>query len=115
MNCMKCGRETRDENVFCPDCLLEMGKYPILPGTVVQLPRRKESTVPKKITKRHVPTPEEQIVSLRKWVVSLILILLLCICAIALMVKPTLHYVTHSHFEIGQNYSTVTTTPKASE
>ena len=27
MNCMKCGRETQNEQVFCQDCLQEMEKY----------------------------------------------------------------------------------------
>ena len=31
MNCMKCGRETENEAVFCPDCLQIMEKYPV-PG-----------------------------------------------------------------------------------
>ena len=58
MNCMKCGRETRGEDVFCQDCLTEMKKYPVDPGTVVLLPRRKDPSA-KKADKRHPPTPEE--------------------------------------------------------
>ena len=110
MNCMKCGRETENEAVFCPDCLQVMEKYPVRPGTVVNLPHRKESSVLKKITKRHVITAEEQIKVLRKWVSILSILLLVCIIAIVLMFKPTMHYVLDEHVEIGQNYSTVTTT-----
>ena len=110
MNCMKCGRETRDENVFCQDCLLDMEKYPVRPGTVVLLPRRRESSVVKKIQKRHIPTAEEQISFLRRWVLVLSVILCVCIAAIALMIKPTMHYILDEHVEIGQNYSTVTPT-----
>ena len=110
MNCMKCGRETLDENVFCQDCLLEMEKYPVLPETVVLLPRRRESYVLKKIQKRHVPTVEEQILFLRKLVKILLILVVVCIAAIVLMIKPTMHYVLDEHVEIGQNYSSVVTT-----
>ena len=107
MNCMKCGRETQNEAVFCQNCLMEMEKYPVRPGTVVQLPRRKETSPLKKISKRHIPTAEEQIKLLRKIVNVLTILLALCIVAIALMFKPTMHYVLDEHVEIGQNYSSV--------
>ena len=110
MNCMKCGRETKNDQVFCQDCLLEMEKYPVLPGSVVLLPRRRESTVIKKTPKRHVLTAEEQIASLRKWVITLMIIVGACIAVIALMIKPTLHYILDEHVEVGQNYSSVTST-----
>ncbi len=117
MNCMKCGKELTDEGVFCVDCLLEMDKYPVDPGTVVLLPRRREAPILKKQPKRHIPSPEEQIESLRKWVIILILLLMACVTAIVLMFEPTMHYVRDEHFEIGQNYSSVTpsTTPAPTE
>ena len=107
MNCMKCGKEITDNGVFCVDCLLEMEKYPVDPGTVVLLPRRRETPILKKQVKRHVPTPEEQIAVLRKRVLILTLLLAVCITAIILMFEPTMHYVRDEHFEIGQNYSSV--------
>ena len=74
MYCMKCGRETEEETVFCRDCLLEMEKYPVDPGTVVLLPRRKESVLIKKVPKRHIPTAEEQVTFLRKCMRFLIIL-----------------------------------------
>ena len=113
MNCMKCGRETQEGNVFCQECLTEMEKYPVRPGTVVQLSRRRETVLPKKVVKRHVPTPEEQIKFLRKWAIIASVLVALCVAIIALMFEPTMHYVMDDHYEIGQNYSSVspTTTP----
>lgn len=111
MNCMKCGREVTEDNVFCADCLLEMEKYPVDPGTVVLLPRRRESSIPKKQVKRHAPVPEEQIASLRKRILILTLLLMACITAIVLMFEPTMHYIRDEHFEIGQNYSSVSPSP----
>ena len=107
MNCMKCGRETQEDNVFCQACLLEMQKYPVHADTVVLLPRRKDAPVVKKAPKRHVPTQEEQLKLYRKRVFILTVLLAVSIGVIALMLKPTMHYIRDEHFEIGQNYSTV--------
>ena len=112
MNCMKCGRETKNEQVFCQDCLRIMQKYPVRPGTVVLLPRRRE-TVVKKVVKRHTIAPEEQIKALRKQLAILWIVLVVCLAAIVLMINPTLHYALDKHVEIGQNYSSVTTTASA--
>lgn len=108
MNCIKCGRETTGEDVFCQECLSEMGRYPVQPGTVVLLPRRKDSSYAKKAPKRHTPSPEEQISVLRNRISILVLLLVFSIAAIALMFKPTMHYIRDEHYEIGQNYSSVT-------
>ena len=110
MNCMKCGRETQNENVFCQECLQDMEKYPVRPGTVVQLHRRKEVSAVKKMPKRHIPSAEEQLKQYRKLTWILTVLLALCIGAIVLMFKPTMHYVLDEHVEIGQNYSSVNST-----
>ena len=38
MNCVKCGKDTTENNVFCPECLAQMADYPVKPGTPVQIP-----------------------------------------------------------------------------
>lgn len=40
MNCLKCGKETAETQVFCEDCLRTMDNYPIKPGTPVHIPKR---------------------------------------------------------------------------
>ena len=57
MNCLKCGRETQEDNVFCQACLLEMQKYPVHADTVVLLPRRKDAPVIKKGTEASCSNP----------------------------------------------------------
>ena len=42
---------------------------------------------------RVIKTPEEQILFLRKCIMVLTVLLAVCIAAIALMFKPTMHYV----------------------
>lgn len=109
MDCIKCGRETRGEDIFCQECLAEMEKYPVQPGTVVLLPRRRDSSAAKKSVKRHTPSSEELIENLRRQKALLLFLLIVCVTAIVLMFEPTMHYIRDEHYEIGQNYSSVTT------
>lgn len=115
MLCMKCGREIEPERVFCPDCLADMEKYPVKPGTVVQIPRRPSQPQLKKGTnyRRQPAVPlEEQIKRLKKRVAVLTCSLILAIAAIA----GLCWLVVDQYFENldkvlpGQNYSSITTT-----
>ena len=66
MYCMKCGKEIKENQVFCEACLVTMGKYPVKPGTVVRLPQRKSAPAAKKSNSRRrtqIP-PEEQVKNL---------------------------------------------------
>lgn len=108
MNCIKCGRETPSEQVFCEDCLLDMEKHPVKPGTVVLLPKRKETAAPKKTSKRRVLPLEDQVKVLRKRVRLLAVLLLIFICLSAALAKPAIDHMTEDHFKKGQNYHTVT-------
>ena len=79
LGCLKCGRETISEQVFCVNCLADMSKYPVLPGTVVQLPLRKDPVpVKKQPAKKRSVSPEEQIRNLkhRCRVLTLLVVLL---------------------------------------
>lgn len=106
MNCMKCGREIPEDDVFCAECLADMEKYPVKSGTVVFIPNRTAQTAVKRVQKRVLP-PEEQIRLLnrrirRLWG-ALILSGLLTAAAIGLAV-----YGLHDEeiqFLPGQNYT----------
>ena len=45
MNCLKCGRET--DQTFCECCREEMTRYPVKPGTIVQLPKDRAASSPR--------------------------------------------------------------------
>ncbi len=109
VNCMKCGREIEESQVFCPECLEEMEKYPVKPGTVVQLPRMTNYPAPKKPPQRKKTAPplEEQVRTLRKWArtlaLALVLVLTLLIGGGYLAIR---YYVEEQNKVIpGQNYS----------
>ena len=64
MYCLKCGRETQDDKIFCEECLQLAQIYPVKPGTPVQIPRQDSAKKPT-VQKRTI-SPEEQIENLRK-------------------------------------------------
>ena len=109
MFCMKCGREVEEGQVFCSDCLLEMARYPVKPGTAIQLPKRRETPASRKtFTWRKTPTPEEQIRRLRKQlraavIFGVVMFLLFC----AALYPAVLYLSEEDSFLPGQNYSLI--------
>lgn len=94
MYCLKCGRDTKADKVFCEECLESMRHHPVKPGTAIQIPSRSAKVAPKKAAKRP-PTPEEQIVSLKRvrfWLCLVIVVLSVCLCGMMLyahmLLKP---------------------------
>ncbi len=109
MRCLKCNRETADNQVFCDECLAQMKQQPIKPGTPITLPKRPPS---KPRTKPHPQVrPEEQIEKLEKQVshlhrcITVLLTLLLVVSAVFLYFLSN----NSSDFGIGQNYTPMET------
>lgn len=116
MNCMKCGREIEEGQVFCGNCLEVMEKYPVKPGIAIQLPHRKETPVTKKvhIKRRQPPTPEEQIQKLKKRVRAFVILWIVTLALLAATIYPTIQYFFGEDLLLpGQNYNTITTTEDA--
>ena len=112
MNCMKCGRETADRQVFCAECLADMEAHPVRPGTIIQLPHRQEEPAAKKSTPRRKapPPPEEQVKGLKKQVRRLRSALLIALLFLAIAGYFAAVHIMESNvnFLPGQNYSSVT-------
>lgn len=89
MACLKCGKKTTDEQVFCPACLAVMEAYPVKPTMHISLPNRKDRTLPKRGgRKRRALSPEEQLALLKKRqnrLLSIIALLLLLLGVIAFL------------------------------
>lgn len=92
-----------------------MQRYPVRPGTVVQLHSRKETAAVKKVTRKKIVSPEEQVEKLKKQVRSLWLSLILASILVAALAVPTYQHWKESQKKIGQNYTTVTATSEPSE
>lgn len=118
MNCLKCGREIVAEQVFCEVCLADMEKYPVKPGTLVQLPRRQTDAVGKKshVRRKAPPAPEEQVKHLRKAVRGLVgLVLVLLVLLGVLGYFTVIHLQEENKLRPGQNYSAVSENSAPSE
>lgn len=108
MQCMKCGRDTQNGQVFCPECLASAQRAPVKPVSRVAIPKRpaKVHSVPVKQEK-----PDEIIFKLHKTIRQL-WITVGCLFAAVVLLCGLLgyHYVTTEHDipAIGSNYSTET-------
>lgn len=109
MNCMKCGTEIPDTQVFCDHCLEVMEAYPVQADVHVHLPKRApvEEVAKKPTKKKRTLTPDEIIASLklkvlrlRLWIV--VLLFLLCLLGGFLGISIYQQYVQP---ETGFNYT----------
>ena len=112
MYCMKCGRDVNEGQVFCDSCLEVMKKYPVKPGIAIQLPGKKEAP-PKKahVKRKQPPTPEEQILKLKKRLKGMVILWLVTLMLLAATIYPTVEFFLGRSFMLpGQNYTTITNT-----
>lgn len=113
MTCMKCGKETSENQVFCDHCLDVMQQYPVKPDAHVHLPKNSASHEPakKSAKKKRIPSPEEQISSLKLRVLRLrlaVVVLLFLLCVVGGFFGLSLYH-QYSQPETGKNYSIDTT------
>ena len=106
MYCMKCGRETTSEAVFCDSCLKSMAQYPVKPGTAIHLPQHKSGADKKPAPRKRTVSPEEQILALKKTLrrsrVCIVVLLLVLSLASLLLVRE---FADGDMPVIGQNYT----------
>lgn len=107
MECLKCGKTVKDEQVFCPHCLEVMDAYPVKSNIPIQLPPRREQNSPKKARRKKRPlSPEEQIFLLRsrqrRLVAAIALLSFLLCAAVGALLLPELK---PEELEWGKNYT----------
>jgi len=109
--CIKCGKQIEDDQVFCEGCLQIMERYPVKPGTPVQLPNRSASAAKKPAQRKKPLSAKEQNIRLRKllrWMTTALVVLLL---ALTVTVSMLVHTVQERDMKgaIGKNYNTINT------
>ena len=107
MQCLRCGRETEDAQVFCFACEALMAKHPVKPNTVVTIPERSiriRRSVPRKPLRVEEDTDQlrRTILQLRLWVCMLMAALMLCV---AVLTWQELQRANQP--AIGQNYTSI--------
>ena len=107
MQCIKCGREVAENQVFCEQCLSGMESSPIKPGTPVVISKRPRKASSQSAVKKE--KPEEQISKLQKTIRFLLWTCLCLAAALAVCIGIiAFHFAATDHNApaIGQNYST---------
>ena len=105
MQCMKCGREAEADQVFCPECLASMERFPVKPGTHVTIPVRPRRERVPQIKKEK---PEEIILKLRRKIRGLTIAVITLTVALSLSLL-FLYFQLSAPQDgpaIGSNYST---------
>ena len=116
MNCLKCGRDIEEGQLFCGSCLEVMQKYPVKANTAVQLPHREESQSGRKAPakRRQAPTAEEKLQTARRFLRRILVLWLITLGLLIASLYPAVQYLLGETFRMpGQNYSTFSTVPTA--
>lgn len=113
MNCIKCGVNIQESQVFCNSCLKEMEKYPVKPNVQVTLPvRPKVSSSKKRPRRQRGSIQDEQIrqmkIKLRLAHAALIVILIAFLVVSGMMLKHLTQ--PQNNYAPGQNYGTMPNT-----
>lgn len=104
--CLKCGKETEATQVFCPECLEQMSRYPVRPGTPVHLPIR-PAVSERTVARKRERTPSQTIAELQtliRWLTVTIAVLSVLLCATAGFLIHTLDKKPDTDI-IGRNYT----------
>lgn len=112
MQCMKCGKETVNDQVFCLDCLAEMEAYPVPPGTPAVIPTR---AVRNPAPRNREPSHVEQLHRLRKRLQRLWICVVTLAVLLGLSIGALVYVLSNQPGgpPIGQNYSTTESTGSA--
>lgn len=104
MSCIRCGKETDVSQVFCPECLEDMQRHPVKPGTPIQLPNRENRVSTKRSSFRLAESKwKNKIFRLKYimlWLIILIVLLtaalVLCVC---MLLQVTPEWINELFFE----------------
>lgn len=91
MKCIRCGRESENEQTFCNECLKDMERHPVEPGVPIQLPNHNERPRGRRSVFKLAASKWEAQISLLKHqllrllviIVVLLGVLAFCICMLA--------------------------------
>ncbi len=107
MTCLKCGKEIKDNQVFCPHCLDIMKDYPVKPDVHIHLPHRAPTPVARKSWfKRRSMSTEEQLQHAKKAVRSLTGLVALLTLILVLLGATLAHSLQNQdNPNLGKNYT----------
>jgi len=110
--CLKCGKETEENQVFCECCREVMRRYPVEPNTVVIIPKRPNLPEERKLPRKKRQEDREKLLrSAIRWltVTTGVLTIVICILCGALW---TVMSDRSEEDNIGRNYTYIEPTAK---
>lgn len=113
MNCLRCGVQTENEQVFCDNCRAVMAENPVKPGTPIHIPQRSDPEPEKKQPRRRGLSPKKTVQQMRRllrWLIALVAFLTAVICVLVGILLFHMNSAPSTPSDIGRNYNTVNTT-----
>ena len=117
MNCLKCGQNIAEDQLFCESCLEVMKRYPVKPNIAIQLPHRDAHSAVKRSQpkRRQAPTAEEKLQTTRRFLRRILVLWLITLALLIASLYPAVKYLAGDRIRLpGQNYSTYSTAPTES-
>lgn len=114
MNCLKCGKETTREHIFCDHCLDIMAAYPVKPGTPVHLPRLSATAAGKKPVSRKRTLSQEELILRQKKLLRGLACMVVVLAILLGLTAAALIYTGQALTEAkntGKNFTVETTPP----
>lgn len=114
MNCMKCGRETKSDDVFCQDCLEHMERHPVPENMLAYVPTEKDrsAAVKKHAVTHTIVSTDDQVKRLQRetdWLRLMVILFAVLSMFLGIVSMETLNELKISNL-IGKNYKTVVAT-----
>ena len=107
MQCLKCGKDVSSSPAFCDACLAERERYPVKPGTAIQLPKRE---APARLTPLREASAADRLSQARKiirWLYLTVALLALLLSITGIMLIRTLDRAAQPKEPVkGQDYTT---------
>ena len=90
MNCMKCGKETVGNHVFCQECQEIMRAHPIKPGTPIQILPRPARAVEKRTRELSDKELLQQYRKIIRWLTITVAVLCGVVCLLVVLFLLTI-------------------------
>lgn len=108
MKCLKCGRET--DQTFCDQCRAEMDRYPVRPGTIIQLPKDRTAAYHRSGQNWHASVSMDDRLEAQRLTIRRLTRVVVGLAALVLILSLVISRLLSGNPQppVGQNYSAVT-------
>ena len=108
LKCLKCGREC--DQTFCQSCREEMDRYPVRPGTIIQLPKDRTAAYQRSGQNWHASVSMDDRLEAQRLTIRRLTRVVVGLAALVLILSLVISRLLSGYTQppVGQNYSAVT-------